>query len=154
NCQDRSPVESTVSVAAWSKTPQRTEYVGAFNAIRNPGATRSIAKIAGTVFALVLACGSLMAADATGSWKGAMTVTNPGGDPESHAAHLQLKQEGEKLSGTVGSHPDEKRTIENGKALEGNLTFEVPVGGGKMKFVLKQQGDDITGEVTREWPGM
>ena len=90
-----------------------------------------------------------MAADATGKWTGTLLVN---GD-QTRPAHLVLKQDGSKLTGTAGPNADEQRPIENGKAENGTLTFDVPGENAVMKFVLKHEADEIKGEVTRERDG-
>ena len=88
---------------------------------------------------------SLMAADATGTWTGTFTPEGNQAGP----AHVVLIQEGTKLTGTAGPRPDEQRPIQNGKAEDGLLTFEVADQNSTMKFVLKQNGDEIKGDVSR-----
>ena len=104
------------------------------------------------ILLLTFAAASLMAADATGTWTGTLTVSAPDGS-EPHPALLVLKQEGVKLTGTAGPDTSEQHAIENGKAENGSLTFEVPGENGVMKFTLKQEGDEIKGEITREREG-
>ena len=95
---------------------------------------------------------SLAAADATGSWSGTMTVPAPDG-PQQIPAHLILKQSGTTLSGTAGPTPERQSAIANGGVENGVLTFEIPAGPRTMRFTLKQAGDEITGEVSREIKG-
>ena len=104
------------------------------------------------VILLMLAAATLMAADATGKWTGTMTVTRDG-DEQPRPALLILKQDGNKLTGTAGPNAGEQNAIENGKVEGGNLTFEVPTGDTVMKFALKQDGDQIKGDVTRTHEG-
>ena len=47
----------------------------------------------------------------------------------------------------------EQHPIQNGKADNGKLTFELATGETVMKFILKQDGDEITGDLTRERDG-
>jgi hypothetical protein len=102
------------------------------------------------VLLLTFAAASLMAADATGTWIGTLT---PSGDREPGPAYLVLKQDGAKLTGTVGPRADEQHPIENGKTENGNLTFDVATGDSTMKFTLKHEGDEIKGDVKREHDG-
>jgi hypothetical protein len=101
---------------------------------------------------LTLAAVSLMAADATGTWTGTLVVSKPDGGQD-RTAHLVLKQEGNKLTGTAGPSADEQHPIENGKAEDGNLTFDVPTEEAVMKFTLKLDGDEIKGDIKRERDG-
>jgi hypothetical protein len=98
---------------------------------------------------LTLTAVSLLAADATGTWTGTLT---PIGD-EPHSAHLVLKQDGTKLTGTAGPQPEQQSAIVAGKAEDGKITFEVGAGEATMKFVLRQEGNEIKGDVTREQNG-
>lgn len=102
-----------------------------------------------TILLLTLASACLLAADATGTWTGTLT---PDGQ-ESGPAHLILKQEGAKLTGTAGPRADEQRDIQNGKAQDGTITFEIGEDNATMKFSLKQEGDEIKGTVSRERDG-
>jgi len=101
------------------------------------------------ILLLTMAAVSLLAADATGVWTG--TFTPAGQEPG--PAHLVLKQEGTKLTGTAGPTPDEQREIRNGKAENGTVTFEVMGEDATMKFVLKQEGEGISGDVSRQQDG-
>jgi len=96
---------------------------------------------------------SLIAADATGKWTGTMTVSRPDGSPKAGPALVILKQDGSTLTGTAGPDEGGQRAIEKGKAENGNLTFEVPNGELVMKFQLKQEGDAITGQISRNHEG-
>ena len=102
------------------------------------------------ILLLTFAAVSLMAADATGTWTGTLTAPDRS-DPG--PALLVLKQDGVKLTGTAGPDASEQHAIENGKAENGSLTFEVPRENGVMKFTLKQEGDEIKGDITREREG-
>jgi hypothetical protein len=94
---------------------------------------------------------TLSAADATGKWTGQLFPSD--GDGTGRPAHLVLKQDGATLTGTAGPDAGEQHPIQNGKAEDGRLTFDVPTGGTVMKFSLKQVGDDITGDIEREREG-
>jgi hypothetical protein len=101
------------------------------------------------ILILALAAAGLMAADATGTWTGTFT---PGGQ-EPGTARLVLKQDGTKLTGTAGPSVDEQHEIQNGKAEDGKLTFEIARDDSTMKFVLKQEGDEIKGDASLEKEG-
>jgi hypothetical protein len=104
------------------------------------------------ILLFVLAAVTLIAADATGKWTGNLIVSSDEGE-QSRPAHLVLKQEGTTLTGTAGPDASEQHPIEKGKAEDGALTFEMPTGETIMRFSLKQEGDEIKGEVTRERDG-
>lgn len=95
---------------------------------------------------------SLFAADATGAWSGSLLVTGPNGE-QSHPAHLVLKQDGARLTGTAGPNASEQNAIDKGTADGDHLTFDVPREDHVMKFDLKLEGDRISGTVSRERAG-
>jgi len=101
------------------------------------------------LLALALAATALVAGDATGTWTGTMTVVS--GD--TYPARMVLKQEGDTLTGTAGPDENQQRPIKNAKVDHGVVTFEVPTEHAVMKFSLKQNEDDMSGEVTRELDG-
>ena len=89
--------------------------------------------------------------DVSGSWIG--TLAPEGKDPSS--AHLVLRQEGGTITGTAGGDDDNERfPIRNGTAKDGVVAFEIETPDGYlMKFVLKEQGDELSGTATRERDG-
>jgi hypothetical protein len=98
---------------------------------------------------IALAATTLVAADVTGSWRGTLTPDGRDAGP----ALLILKQEGNAVTGTVGPDENERHPISKGKVENDTVAFEVETPGGVMKFALKQKGDELTGEVTRERDG-
>ena len=102
-----------------------------------------------SILLLVVTALALMGADATGTWTG--TLTRTGGEPG--PAHLVLKQDGGKVTGTAGPNADEQHEIQNGKTQDDKISFEVAGENGAMKFELKRQGDQISGDVSRERDG-
>ena len=98
---------------------------------------------------IALAVAGLGAADATGTWTGTLT---PAGE-EPGPAHAVLKQSGTTLTGTAGPDASEQHPIQNGKAENGKLTFEISADSGLMKVTLEQQGDAMTGLVVRQRDG-
>jgi hypothetical protein len=105
-----------------------------------------------TILLLTLAAASVFAADATGKWAGTLTLVGDNGGKVDNAL-LVLKQDGAKLTGTAGPDANQQNAIQDGKAENGNLTFDLPFGGGMMKFVLKQLGEELTGDVSAEREG-
>jgi hypothetical protein len=96
----------------------------------------------------VLMAGALSAADVTGRWKGTLT---PEGGNEGPALVI-LKQMGESVTGSGGPDESERHEIINGKVAGDKVTFEIATGG-QMKFDLTIQGDELSGQVTRERQG-
>jgi len=105
------------------------------------------------ILLLTLTTACLMAADATGKWAGTLHIPRPDGTEQTGPALLVLKQDGATLTGTAGPGEGERHDIQNGKAEDGNLTFEVASGDSTMKFALKQDGEAIKGTITREREG-
>ena len=100
---------------------------------------------------LILTAMSLVAADATGTWVGTLTILATGEAAKAGPAHLVLKQDGAKLTGTAGPNASEQHAIEQGKAEDGRLTFKLSTQ--SMTFDLRQVGDEISGEVAGEQDG-
>ena len=110
--------------------------------------------------AVVLGVGSpATAADATGTWK--WTVERNGNTIETT---LKLKQDGEKLTGTISGRQGSETAIEEGKVKDDAVSFKVTREFGDNKVVMTYQGklsgDSIKGETkwerdgqeqTREW---
>ena len=103
--------------------------------------------------------GPATAADATGTWK--WTVERNG---QTFEPTLKLKQDGEKLTGTITGRQGNETEIEDGKVTGDAVSFKVTreFGGNKivMTYQGKLSGDSIKGdtkferdgqEQTREW---
>lgn len=100
---------------------------------------------------LLLAAASVIAADATGRWSGALIVKDDGGE-RSLPALFVLKQEGAVVTGT-GGPPNDPSPLQNGKLADGVITFELSRDGSVLRFKLKLNVDEIAGDVTREHDG-
>src|SRR5262245_10031410 len=83
-----------------------------------------------------------LAADATGTWK--WTVERNG---QTFETTLKLKQEKEKLTGTISGRNNTENPIEDGKVADGKVTFKVTreFNGNKIVFSYegKLDGDTI-----------
>ena len=92
------------------------------------------------------------AADATGTWK--WTVERNGNTFETT---LKLKQDGEKLAGTISGRQGGETAIEDGKIKEDAVSFKVTREFGDNKVVMTYQGklsgDAIKGETKWERDG-
>ena len=101
------------------------------------------------IISVMLSAVALFAADVNGTWTG--TLTREDGEPGT--AHLVLKQEVDKVTGTAGPNAGEQYAIDKGKAEAGKITFEIPRENGTMRFVLTQEGDQLKGAVSMERNG-
>jgi hypothetical protein len=85
-------------------------------------------------------------ADATGTWK--WTVEFNG---QSREVTLKLKQEGDKLTGTVSGRNNEETKIEDGKVKGDEVSFQVTRERDGQKFTMKYHakvsGDTLKGKV-------
>jgi hypothetical protein len=104
------------------------------------------------LLALTLSAASLFGADVTGTWSGTLEF-NREGETRSTPAMLVLKQESNKISGSIGPNADRRYTIKSGN-IEGNkLTIEVEPDDrpAKVLMTLTLDGDDrITGDFKAE----
>lgn len=103
--------------------------------------------------AVLLSCGAqAIAADATGTW----TWTVQRGDNTMEQT-LKLKQDGEKLTGTISGRQGSEIEIEDGKAEGETITFKVVREFNGNRFVQEYEGkvseDEIKGEVKFERGG-
>jgi hypothetical protein len=87
------------------------------------------------------------AADATGTWT--WTFTRQNGDKVDIT--LKLKQDGDKLTGTVSGRNNEETKIEDGKVKGDEVSFQVTRERDGQKFVMKYHakvsGDTLKGKV-------
>src|SRR5215467_6034662 len=90
--------------------------------------------------AILLSATAVLAADASGSWRG--TLSDDRGTDDS--ALLILQQDGTKLTGTAGSNEGDRHPIQNGTVQGDSVTFEVQgPPGGLLFFELKLNGDEL-----------
>src|SRR4051812_19198752 len=92
------------------------------------------------------------AADATGTWK--WSVERNG---QTFETTLKLKQDGEKLTGTITGRQGNETEIEDGKVKDDAVSFTVTreFNGNKvvMKYQGKLSGDSIKGDIKFERDG-
>lgn len=83
----------------------------------------------------------------TGTWKS--SINTPNGD--TFEITYKLKQDGEKLTGTVKRGEGPERKIEEGKVKDGKVSFQYDVERDGNKFTVKYEGelsgDSIKGKV-------
>ena len=90
-------------------------------------------------------------ASATGTWKWSFTPPNGG---QAMETTLKLKQDGEKLTGTVTGRNNTETAIEAGKVKDGEVTFTITRDNNGTKTVTTYKGklseDTIKGTIGRE----
>jgi hypothetical protein len=97
----------------------------------------------------LLASFALTAGELTGKWSGKFDTTNSQGEKRSSQAYMNLKLEGNTVSGTAGPNDGEQLPIKDGKLVAEKLTFKVEMGdGGSISFDLVFNGDTIVGNAT------
>src|SRR5688500_12944333 len=87
---------------------------------------------------------SAIAADLSGNWKG--QVNRPDGQPET-SVNLELKQDGEKITGRIGSGSSDTAPIDKAKLEGEKLSFEVVGNSSTFKVSLDVAGDAMKGTV-------
>ena len=98
---------------------------------------------------LLLSVMLLAAGDLSGTWSGSFEPQ--AGDPGT--AWMQLKQDGNTLTGKAGPSADENWEIRNGKVEGKKVTFELPHNGNVMTIELTQDGDTLEGSAKSEHEG-
>ena len=88
----------------------------------------------------VLFAGSLHAADMNGHWSGNYEYVRPDGEESDVPVYMILKQEGDKLTGTLGDNVDERPNAVTG-TLQGNKV-EMDVKGFKRSSHISATLDD------------
>jgi hypothetical protein len=88
----------------------------------------------------------------TGVWKGAFDKIGPSGRVTHAPFYMSLRQEGARLSGTVGPSEAEQVEITNGRLDGGNILFEAPhpPAGPNIKFDLMLADHHIQGSAAME----
>src|ERR1700675_4096028 len=94
------------------------------------------------ILMLAVGAGLCLAADATGKWSGTI-VTESGEAP----GYMVLEQKGAAVTGTAGPSAGMQRKIETGTAEGNQVTVEARPGPVTLKFVMRQDGDKLSGEV-------
>ncbi|HEV2688877.1 MAG TPA: hypothetical protein VGV35_09990 [Bryobacteraceae bacterium] len=106
------------------------------------------------ILCLLLLSTIALLADVTGKWSGTFDITGPDGSIKSTTAVLNLKQDGNNLSGTAGPNDDQQMTIRAGKVDGSRITFEVAQDdGAAIKFDLLLAEEHIKGTASGEHDG-
>ena len=94
---------------------------------------------------------TLSGAEVTGKWTGTAELKMPNGETRSSGIYLDLKQEGQDVTGNAGPGPDRVLPISKGKVDGNKLTFEVlaPSDSGNrlISFEFTITGDQMEGTV-------
>ena len=100
-----------------------------------------------TVCCLLLSVVSLLA-DVSGKWSGSFDVTGPDGETKADTAFLNLKQEGNKITGTAGPNEKHQFDIKTGKIDGDKIALEVELEDGNvLTFDLALAEEHIKGDV-------
>ena len=92
----------------------------------------------------------LSAADVTGHWLGTFDFRTPDGGQRQSSVYLILKQDGTKVIGTGGHDLADRHDVTEGKIDGNKIVLEVEAGSNPFRLELTLEGDQLTGEVTRE----
>lgn len=71
-------------------------------------------------------------ADVSGKWSGTFDITNPDGETKSDTAFLNLKQDGDKITGTAGPNEEHQMNIKTGKIEGDKIALEVELEDGNL----------------------
>ena len=100
----------------------------------------------------VLALAAIASADVTGTWTGPCTMKN-GDETRDDTAYLVLKQDGDKITGTIGPNEERRYDISKGTADGDNIYIEAPVQGeNSIVLKLKLEAGKLVGELSTKGP--
>ena len=108
----------------------------------------------GLLLSALLSAVALCRPNVTGKWSGTLQMD---GENDAKPAYSILKQEGNKLSGSVGPNESEQDPFEGGMVDGDKLTFDVPQGSngeGSIHVDMQVKGDQMTGRATWSGPGV
>ncbi|HEV8130810.1 MAG TPA: hypothetical protein VGQ81_06135 [Acidobacteriota bacterium] len=93
------------------------------------------------------------AADVSGKWTGSFDVTAPNGETKNDRAVMNLKQNGDEITGTAGPSDERQWAIGKGKIEGDKITFEVQTNEPLIKFELRLIDGHLKGEASGEGGG-
>jgi hypothetical protein len=103
---------------------------------------------------LILSALAAFASDATGKWSGTFLISGDGDETKTSTAYMDLKQDGTKITGTVGPNSEKQYAIKSGTIEDSAIRLQVEAEDGPtMSFDLKLDGDRITGNAKGEHDG-
>ncbi len=99
---------------------------------------------------MILAAASF-AADVSGVWNGTFSYKQQDGSTgEPRQAFLELKQDGEKLTGKVGQSADQSFEINEGAIKDDLVTLTAAMPEGSLKITLKVKDGKLEGDLLME----
>ena len=105
------------------------------------------------LFVLLAFAAFATAADVTGTWTGPMTMKN-GDETRDDTAYLVLKQDGDKITGTIGPNEERRYDITTGTADGDNIYIEAVVqGDAALVLKLKLEGGKLVGDLSTKGAG-
>ena len=103
------------------------------------------------LLALLFLCTALgNAADVSGRWSGALTLTAPNGSVQTQPIYLILNQQNSTLTGSAGNDERTQNPIRNGRVTDDQIVFEVAA----VSMRLRLNGAALEGTGSRGDPGM
>jgi hypothetical protein len=105
-----------------------------------------------SVLLVLLLAFTVSAADVTGKWTGAGELKFANGEAKNTTSYMDLRQDGQEVTGNAGPGPDYVLPISKGKLDGDKLTFEVVAppessGDGLIVFEFTVAGDKMEGTV-------
>jgi hypothetical protein len=101
-----------------------------------------------TLFALA----AIASADVTGTWSGPCTM-KMGDETRDDTAYLVLKQEGDKVTGTIGPNEERRFDITKGTVEGDNVYIEAVVQGeNALVLKLKLEAGKLVGDLSTKGP--
>jgi hypothetical protein len=107
-----------------------------------------------TLWAAMLWVLSAFGADVSGKWNGTFELEREG-EKRSIGAQMDLTQDGDKLTGTVGPEAETPLPIKGGRIEGATVRFEVQTPNGEtIAFDLIIEGDHLTGQAKSQHEGV
>jgi len=95
------------------------------------------------------AFGQAPVADISGKWVGSLDIVHTDGSVDPDQAFFSLAVKDGVVSGTAGNSSDHQSPLTSGKVTNDRVTFDIPLGPGKVvRFDLRLDGDHMHGTAT------
>lgn len=88
-----------------------------------------------------------------GKWTGTFATNGGDGSPHDETAVLNLKQNGNDITGTAGPNDDQQFPVTAGKIDNGKIHLEIQTDGPTIKFDLVLEGEHLKGDAHAEKDG-